>query len=67
MYFSKETTGFYPSVYPDAPSDLVEITSEEHLALIAGQSEGWVIAADDEGRPYLEPGPVLLEDMDSQS
>jgi hypothetical protein len=61
MYFSKLTGGFYATqIHGDSiPADAVEITAEEHAALLAGQSSGKVITADAEGRPCLaEPAPL---------
>lgn len=44
------------------PDDAVEITSEHHAALLAGQSEGKVIAWGDDGYPVLvDPLPLTSE------
>lgn len=56
MYFySRSTGGFYlQDVHGDSmPSDVVEITNEEHAELMTGQSAGKVITADRNGRPIL--------------
>lgn len=37
------------------PADAVEISGEEHVALLAGQSNGKRIVADEFGRPVLQP------------
>jgi len=43
------------------PADAIEITEQEHYALIAGQSTGKVITADANGAPVLtDPAPVPL-------
>lgn len=63
MYYSKSTGGFYlPEIHGDnIPDDAVEITSEEHAALLAGQSSGKVITADASGAPVLtDPAPTPL-------
>lgn len=60
MYYADSTKGFYSiDINGDsAPSDAVEITNEYHVALLAGQSEGMVIAADASGYPVLEKSPA---------
>ncbi|MGE8357653.1 MAG: tail fiber assembly protein [Microvirgula sp.] len=47
-------------IHGDAiPADAVEITHDEHAALLAGQSAGQRIEADEHGHPVLRdaPGP----------
>lgn len=64
MFYSKTTGGFYDSaIHGDAiPVDAVEITVEEHAALLEGQSQGQMIVADEDGRPVLlAPAPETLE------
>jgi hypothetical protein len=61
MFYSKSTTGFYlPEIHGDnIPSDAVEITTEEHTALLEGQSQGKRIVAGEDGHPELaDPPPV---------
>lgn len=55
MRYSPSTGGFYPSdvFYPNLPSDLVEITSEQHALLIGGQGAGKRIVAVN-GAPVLQ-------------
>lgn len=66
MFFSASTGGFYAVEIHgvNMPADVVEITPEEHAALINGQSGGKVIAADAAGRPRLQdpapPSPAEL-------
>ncbi|HGE2123200.1 TPA: phage tail protein [Pseudomonas aeruginosa] len=45
------------------PVDVVEITSEDHAALLEGQSQGKIIDWDDAGYPFLadQPAPSLTE------
>ena len=59
MYYSKSTGGFYSrEIHGDnIPADAVEITPEQHAALMAGQAEGKVIAADEKGYPVLQDPP----------
>ena len=46
------------------PVDAVEITTEEHAALIEGQALGKVIVADESGRPILQdPPPPTAEQI----
>jgi len=65
MFFSKATGGFYATaIHGEAiPAGAVEITAEEHVALLEGQSSGKRIVADAEGRPVLAdpPAPTLDE------
>lgn len=65
MLYSKATGGFYDrAIHGDnIPDDAVEITEEEHAALLAGQSAGKRIVADAEGRPVLaDPPPPSLSE-----
>ena len=59
MLYSKSTNGFYhPAIHGDnIPADAVEITCEQHAALLAGQSAGKIIAADADGFPVLQDPP----------
>ncbi|WP_448952117.1 hypothetical protein [Labrys neptuniae] len=55
ILFSASTNGFYlPGLHGGGiPDDAVEITVNEHRALLDGQTAGKGIAADDQGRPML--------------
>lgn len=59
MKFSKLTGGFYDvAIHGDTiPDDGVEITTEEHAALLEGQSQGMIISADENGKPVLQDTP----------
>lgn len=59
MFYSKTTGGFYTrETHGDnIPADAVEITIEEHQALLEGQSQGKRIVADATGRPILQDPP----------
>jgi hypothetical protein len=65
MKYSQSTNGFYDeAIHGDAiPEDAVEITVEEHAALIEGQSQGKLITADENGKPVLQdrPAPTKAE------
>ena len=65
MYYSKSTGGFYDrEIHGDnIPADAVEITPEQHAALMAGQAEGKVIAADENGYPILQDPPPPTTDQ----
>lgn len=66
MYYSKSTGGFYSVEIhgENIPADAVEITAEEHAALLAGQSIGKRIVADLDGRPMLaDPPPPTPEQV----
>ena len=60
MFYSKQTCGFYDTAIhgDNMPDDAVEITAEQHAALLDGQSQGKVIAADENGYPVLIDPPV---------
>jgi hypothetical protein len=61
MFYSKSTGGFYSrEIHGDnIPADAVEITTEEHAALLEGQSQGKLIAADGDGRLGLQDQPPI--------
>ena len=66
MKYSPSTGGFYDQeIHGDnIPADAVEITVEEHAALLEGQSQGQIISADEDGNPILidpptAPSPIL--------
>lgn len=64
MFYSKSTGGFFDvAIHAAIPSDAVEITREEHAALLAGQSNGKRIIADADGRPVLadQPAPTQAQ------
>lgn len=61
MFYSQFTNGFYlPEIHGTAmPTDAVEITTERHFALLAGQAAGKIIAAGPDGAPALiDPQPA---------
>lgn len=60
MYlYSLSTNGFYlDAVTLSLPNDAIEITDEEHRALVLGCSQGKVITIGGDGRPGLaDPAP----------
>lgn len=59
MYYAKSTGGFYSAeIHGDnIPADAVEITADDHAALLAGQAQGKSIVADASGRPVLADPP----------
>lgn len=64
MLASKSKCGFYdPAFNHSIPDDAVEITDEEHAALLTGQGEGKVITWGENGFPFLAdpPAPSLEE------
>lgn len=64
MKFSPSTKGFYDfAIHGDKiPGDAVEITHEEHAALLNGQSQGKLIQADAKGKPVLADPPAPTDD-----
>lgn len=66
MFYSKSTGGFYDTAIhgDNMPADVVEITAEEHAALLEGQSQGKIIDFDAEGFPFLrDPAPATAEQI----
>ena len=61
MFYAKSTGGFYDTAIhgDNIPADAVEITTEEHAALLAGQGHGKIITADADGKPVLQDPPPL--------
>lgn len=58
MLFSKSECGFYDrEITANIPADAVEISREQWQALLEGQSQGKVIAADARGFPVLKDPP----------
>ncbi|MDH0366723.1 hypothetical protein [Brucella anthropi] len=54
IFYSASSKGFFSSdVHPQLPSDAVEISRDEHQALLDGQTSGAQIRADDSGKPYI--------------
>lgn len=65
MFYAKSTGGFYDTAIhgDNIPSDAVEIVSEEHFALLQGQSEGKLIVSDEHGKPVLTDQPKATSDQ----
>jgi len=69
MKYAKSTNGFYDEAIHGGsiPADAVEITVEEHQALLEGQSQGKIISADKNGKPVLkDPPPPTPEQIIAQ-
>ena len=64
MFYSPTTGGFYDrKIHGDAiPANAIEITRDEHAALLAGQSAGQRIEADEHGHPVLRDTPAPSDD-----
>ncbi|MDH0435560.1 DUF4376 domain-containing protein [Aeromonas caviae] len=62
MYYSKSTGGFYSlDIHGNnIPPEAVEITTEDHSALMLAQSEGKQIVADDNGNPIAINPPMPI-------
>lgn len=70
MFYSKQTNYFYTTEIhgENIPDDAVEITQEQHAALLQGQSEGKVITADENGYPILvDPPAPTAEQLAAQA
>lgn len=59
-FYSPNTGGFYlEDVHGDAmPLDVVELSAEEHAALMAGQAAGKTIQPNEQGLPVLVDAPA---------
>ena len=59
MFYAKSTSGFYSAEVhgKNIPSDAVEVTDAEYQELLAGQTQGKVIVANDAGNPCLLDPP----------
>lgn len=59
MFYSAKTGGFYSAEIhgENIPDDAVEITEEQHAALLDWQFVGKVISADNDGNPVLVDPP----------
>ncbi|RRW28845.1 hypothetical protein [Ectopseudomonas oleovorans] len=61
MFYAKSTGGFYdPEIHGNnMPADVVEITVEQHAALLEGQSHGMRITCGEDGYPLLAELPPI--------
>ena len=69
MFASKTTRGFYDAAIhgDNMPADVVEITAEEHAALLEGQAQGKLIDFDEAGRPLMADPPPTTEQVQAQA
>ena len=68
LYYSQSSGGFYDiTTHNRLPEDAVEISAEQHAALLAGQSTGQVIMPGKDGKPVLTlPAPSHLHQWDGK-
>lgn len=62
IYYAKSTGGFYDTAIngDNIPADAVDITADQHQALLSAQSNGKVITADANGNPIaVDPASLL--------
>jgi hypothetical protein len=61
IYYSPSTNGFYDTDFAEykLPSDVVEITKDEHQAIFEQQAAGKVIKAGPDGKPTTVDKPQL--------
>lgn len=58
MHYSAQARGFYdPMIHVSMPPDAVEITPQQHAALLAAQAAGKRIVADANGYPVAQDPP----------
>jgi hypothetical protein len=62
MFYSKSLGGIYDNDAQemDIPSDAVELSEEEVIALLQGQAQGKIITIGDEGKPILVDPPARI-------
>lgn len=62
IFYSKSNQAFYDdTIHATLPNDALEISSEQHAALLVGQSNGQVIMPGKDGKPVLaDPAPSPL-------
>lgn len=62
IFYSKSNQAFYDdTIHATLPNDALEISPEQHAALLAGQSNGQVIMPGKDGKPVLaDPAPSHL-------
>lgn len=59
LFYSHSAAGFFhPDIHSSMPDDAVQISAEEHAALLAGEAAGQRISVDPEGRPILVAAPL---------
>lgn len=60
LFYSASVKGFYDTAIHgnNMPVDVVQITKEEHAALLNGQSQGKIISSDASGHPILVDPPA---------
>lgn len=65
MLYAKSTGGFYdPAIHGSGiPADAVEITYTQYQDLLAGQSSGQIISANQDGYPVLTDPPAPTADQ----
>ncbi|WP_110676979.1 DUF4376 domain-containing protein [Salinicola sp. RZ23] len=64
LFFSASVLSFFDSaIHREIPEDAVEVSHDEHQAMLEGQTSGQRWAADDTGHPMLvdPPQPTLAE------
>jgi hypothetical protein len=57
LFYHAATNGFYSPEFGPVPEGSVEVTAEEHIALLMDQSEGKRIVAGQDGRPMSVAPP----------
>ncbi len=61
MYYSRGLRGFFDPSIHHLPADALEISSQDHCNLLAGQSASKRIIPDVDGRPTLSDAPEPTE------
>lgn len=63
-YYSASSNAFYNSdVHEDIPPDAVEVSQEEHEAVIRGQAAGKLLVPGRDGKPSLKDHPPQQLDL----
>ena len=69
LYYSAQTGGFYDDeIHRSIPADAVNITQDQHTALLTGEAAGQIIFAGEKGFPVLvDPEPLSDEALIAQA
>lgn len=64
MFYSTETGGFYrPDIHPSIPADAVEISTEQHAAILDGLSAGQIAVVVNGKVELAAPPPPSIETL----
>lgn len=59
MYYFKDNAFYHPDIHDPIPAGAVEITDQNHAALMLGISNGETLSSDGDGNPILIPPTAI--------